>query len=268
MREVLFEVQDGIASITLNRAAQGNAINLNVARTLLDFAIKCDHDPEIRCVLLTGTGRFFCTGGDIREFCNAEQNIPHFLSELAGILHLAISRLMRMAKPLVVVVNGTAAGAGMSLALIGDIVLVEEKAQFSPAYGAIGLSPDVGLTWHLAKLVGLRKAQEILLLNQKLTAQEAHQMGLVSEVVASDQLTQRQTAITQQLADSALPALANIKQLLLSSHQNSLETHLELEARAISNISLGESAREGLTAFLQKRPAQFNPAKMKKDQSQ
>lgn len=266
MSDVLFDVQQGIATITLNRVAQGNAINLNVARTLLDLAIQCDHDPEIRCVVLTGTGRFFCTGGDLGEFCAAQDKIPQFLSELAGILHLAISRFMRMAKPLVVVVNGTAAGAGMSLALIGDVVLVDEKAQFSPAYSAIGLSPDAGLTWHLTKLVGLRKAQEILLLNHKLTAHEAQHIGLVTEVVASEALVRRQQAITRQLADSALPALANIKQLLLSSHQNTLETHLELEARAIANISLSDSAHEGLAAFLQKRPAQFNPAAINTDQ--
>lgn len=265
MSDVLFDVQQGIATITLNRVAQGNAINLNVARTLLDLAIQCDHDSDIRCVVLTGTGRFFCTGGDIAEFCDAEEKIPQFLSELAGILHLAISRFMRMAKPLVVVVNGTAAGAGMSLALIGDLVLVDEKAQFSPAYGAIGLSPDAGLTWYLTKLVGLRKAQEILLLNHKLTAHEAQHIGLVTEVVASEALVRRQQAITRQLADSALPALANIKQLLLSSHQNTLETHLELEARVIANISLSDSAREGLAAFLQKRPAQFNPAAINTD---
>lgn len=267
MREVLFDVQHGIATITLNRAAQGNAINLNVARTLLELAIQCDHHPDIRCVVLTGTGRFFCTGGDIGEFCDAEEKIPQFLSELAGILHLAISRLMRMTKPLLVVVNGTAAGAGMSLALIGDVVLVDEKAQFSPAYPAIGLSPDAGLTWHLTKLVGLRKAQEILLFNQKLGAQQAQYMGLVTEVVASEALLQRQATMTRQLADSALPALANIKQLLLSSHQNTLETHLELEARAIANISLSDSAREGLAAFLQKRPAQFNSAAINTEQS-
>lgn len=95
---------------------------------------------------------------------------------------------MRMAKPLLVVVNGTAAGAGMSLALIGDVVIADEKAQFAPAYGAIGLSPDAGLTWHLPKLVGLRKAQQILMLNQKLAASEAQHMGLISEVVATENL--------------------------------------------------------------------------------
>ncbi|MDH2595967.1 MULTISPECIES: enoyl-CoA hydratase/isomerase family protein [Acinetobacter calcoaceticus/baumannii complex] len=255
---LLVNIENNVAYLTLNRPQQGNAIDLNLAKELLQAAIKCDQDPTIRCVVLTGAGRFFCAGGDVAAFEQAQQQIPSFLSELAGILHLAISRFMRMGKPLLVVVNGTAAGAGLSLALIGDYVIADEKAQFAPAYSAIGLSPDAGLTWHLTKLVGLRKAQEILFLNQKLSAEESYQIGLISKVVDAENLLALQNNVVKQLVNSALPALGNIKQLLLSSHQNSLETHLELEARAIANISLGAPAQEGLAAFLEKRPAQFN----------
>lgn len=257
-KSLLINIENSVAYLTLNRPQQGNAIDLELAKALLQAAIKCDQDPDIRCVVLTGSGRFFCAGGDVTVFEQAKRQIPSLLSELAGTLHLAISRFMRMEKPLVVVINGTAAGAGMSLALIGDYIIANEKAQFAPAYGAIGLSPDAGLTWHLTKLVGLRKAQEILFLNQKLSAEEACQIGLISKVADFENLLKLQTNVVEQLVSSALPALGNIKQLLLNSHQNSLETHLELEARAIAKISLGAPAQEGLAAFLEKRPAQFN----------
>lgn len=257
-QHLLVEVEKGVAYLTLNRPQQGNAIDLALAQALLHAAIQCDQDRSIRCVVLTGAGRFFCAGGDITAFTEAQAHIPAFLSELAGILHLAISRFMRMNKPLLVVVNGTAAGAGMSLALIGDVVIAVENAQFAPSYGAIGLSPDAGLTWHLPKLVGLRKAQQILMLNQKLSAAEADQIGLISEVVITEQLQKRQTALIEQLLNSSTSALSNVKQLLLNSHQNTPETHLELEARKIAGISLGEPAKEGLAAFLEKRTPQFN----------
>lgn len=255
---LLIQIEKGVAYLTLNRPQQGNTIDLNLAQALLHAAIQCDQDQSIRCVVLTGAGRFFCAGGDIAEFDKAQAQVPAFLSELAGVLHLAISRFMRMNKPLMVVVNGTAAGAGMSLALIGDVVIADEKAQFVPAYSAIGLSPDAGLTWHLPKLVGLRKAQQILMLNQKLSAAEAEQLGLISEVVPSEQLQSYQNTLIERLLNSATPALSNVKQLLLNSHQNTLETHLELEARSIAEISLGAPAKEGLLAFLEKRTAQFN----------
>lgn len=253
---IIFKIQHNVAHIYLNRPEQGNAINLDMAKALLHASIECDQNTDIHCVVLTGTGRFFCAGGDIDEFAQADTQIPAFLSELAGTLHLAISRFKRMQKPLLVAVNGTAAGAGMSLALIGDVVIAHENAQFTPAYGAIGLSPDAGLTWHLPKLVGLRKAQEILVLNQKITAQEAKNIGLITEVVTTEQFEQRQTDLVKQLGQSALPAIANIRKLLLQSHQNSLETHLELEARAIADVSLGKPAKDRLNQFLQKRSAQ------------
>lgn len=132
-RELHFEIKQGVAYLRLNRPEQGNAINLALAKQLLQAAIRCHHDPEIRCVVLMGTGRFFCVGGDVADFAQADQNTSVFINELASTLHLAISSLIRMRKPLVVMVNGVAAGAGMGLSLIGDLVIVDEKAKFTPA---------------------------------------------------------------------------------------------------------------------------------------
>ncbi|WEK07766.1 MAG: enoyl-CoA hydratase/isomerase family protein [Candidatus Pseudomonas colombiensis] len=171
--DVLLDLDGPVANLTLNRPQRGNAIDLPMAQALLRAAIRCDQDPAIRCVVITGAGRLFCAGGDLGAFTASGDEVPGFLSELAGVLHLAISRLMRMAKPLVVLVNGPAAGAGMSLSLLGDIVLASGSAHFTPAYSGIGLSPDGGLSWHLPRLVGLRRAQEILLLNRRLDAAQA-----------------------------------------------------------------------------------------------
>jgi 2-(1,2-epoxy-1,2-dihydrophenyl)acetyl-CoA isomerase len=248
-----FEIRDSIATITLNRREHGNAIDLPLAQALLKAAISCDHNRDVRCVLLTGDGSLFCAGGDLSAFVSAGKEISVFLSELAGTLHLAISRLMRMAKPLVVLVNGPAAGAGMSLSLIGDIVLAQRSAHFTPAYGALGLSPDGGLSWQLPRLLGLRKAQEILLLNKRLSAQQAHEIGLITRVVEDGQLEEEGLAVARSLAASTTPALGRVRSLLLESHLNPLETHLELEARSIAELAAQPEVLEIVTAFVQKR---------------
>ena len=255
---VLLNLEGPVATLTLDRPQLGNAIDLPMAQAILRAAIRCDQDPAIRCVVITGAGRLFCAGGDLGAFTAAGDDVPGFLSELAGVLHLAISRLMRMAKPLVVLVNGPAAGAGMSLSLIGDIVLAARSAHFTPAYTGIGLSPDGGLSWHLPRLVGLRRAQEILLLNRRLDASQAQDLGLITRLVDDARLLQEGREIAHGLAAAATPALGRVRQLLLHSHGAELEAHLEREARSISALSTGPQAREGLAAFIEKRSPHFH----------
>jgi 2-(1,2-epoxy-1,2-dihydrophenyl)acetyl-CoA isomerase len=177
-----------IATLMLDRPAVGNTIDMALARALIDAAVRCDEDQAIRCIVLTGRGRLFCGGGDVSAFAEAGDDISAFLRELASALHEAISRLMRMKKPLVVLVNGPAAGAGLSLALAGDITLATKSAHFTAAYGALGLTPDGGMTWSLPRLVGRRRAQEIILSNRRVSAEEAAAIGLVTRVVADDAL--------------------------------------------------------------------------------
>lgn len=255
--EVVVNIKKDIAYIVLNRPKFGNALNLDTVKALLQAVIACDQNKEIRCVVLTGSGRFFCTGGDVSSFASENENIQAFLSELAGLLNLSISRLLRMQKPLLVAVNGIAAGAGMSLSLLGDVVIATEQAQFTPAYSAIGLSPDAGLTWFLPKLVGLRKAQELLFIKPKVTAQEAQDLGLITYTCSEDQFDETVQRYAEQLAGQALPAMNNMRELLLLSQHTHIETHLELEARYIAKISVEPSAKEGLSAFMEKRKANF-----------
>lgn len=250
---VILKVEQGIATITLNRPQQGNAIDLPMAQALLKVAISCDQAPEVKCVVLTGSGKLFCAGGDLDGFVAVGDGISGFLSELAGTLHLAISRFMRMEKPLVVLVNGPAAGAGMSLSLIGDIVLAEGTSSFTPAYGAIGLSPDGGLSWLLPRLVGLRTAQEIILLNQRIGAEEAKALGLITRVVEAGQLHAEGGALAQKLASMNVPALGRVKNLLLESFGVPLEAQLEQEARSISALATQPYVRDKVGAFVAQR---------------
>lgn len=253
---VLVSVEGGIARITLNRPEQGNSLDLPTARAMLQAAIRCDCDPAIRCVIIAGSGRMFCVGGDIVAFSAAGDNADAFLSELAGIMHLALARFARMAKPLVVLVNGPAAGAGLSLLLAGDIVLAAPGAHFTSAYTAIGLSPDCGLTWLLPRMIGERRARDMIITNRRVGAEEAAQIGLITRIAPDLESEGADAART--LAASATAAIGSARRLIHDSSTNSYETQMELEARAIASAGVGPEGREGVAAFLARRPPAFD----------
>lgn len=247
-----------MVTLTLNRPDSGNALNQEMGEALLSEALRCDNDDSVRCVVLTGAGKTFCSGGDIGDFRNAGKSIAEMVSGGASMLHVALSKLARMRKPLIVLVNGPAGGAGFSLALIGDIVIASSSAYFTAGYSAIGMTPDGGLTWMLPKLVGLRRAQEIILTNRRVTAEDAASIGLVTRVVDDDMLAEEGKKITAAMTDAATEALASAKSLLLQSFGNGPETQFELEARAIAHASAGSEAREGFAAFMERRKPVFN----------
>lgn len=254
---LLLDIDNGIATLTLNRPTAGNSIDMPMAEALLSAAIRFDQDPAIRCVLLTGAGRLFCAGGDVGSFASVGDEAPAFLSELAGKLHMAVSRLMRMPKPLVVAVNGPAAGAGLSLAISGDVVIAGNSASFTAAYGAIGLTPDGGMSWLLPRLVGMRRAQEMILCNSKVDAARAAEIGLVSRTVADADLLAEARAEAERLANGATAAIGGARALLLASHDGSFEAQLERETRSITAAGSRGEFREGLSAFLQRRKPDF-----------
>lgn len=257
---LLVEIIDGVAWLTLNRPEAGNAIDLPMAHALVAASIRCQTDPAIRCVVLTGAGRLFCAGGDVGLFASAGDQVSALLSELAGTLHMALARFARMAKPLLVLVNGPAAGAGLSLAISGDVVLATRSAHFTAAYGAIGLTPDGGMSWVLPRLVGLRKAQEIILTNRRIKGDEAEAIGLVTRLVEDEQLMAEGRAMAAALAGSAVAAVGAARALLQESFSTGYETQLEREARAISAAGASVECREGLAAFFTKRPPDFRGA--------
>lgn len=255
---LLYETRDGVAYITLNREAAANAINLQMGRDLMLVALRCDEDPGVRAVLIRAKGKIFCAGGDLGSFSSAGEGMPRLLKELTTYLHAAISRFARMRAPVVAAVHGSAAGAGFSLACASDLLVCAESAKFTLAYTRVGLTPNGSSTYYLPRLIGTRRALELMLTNRVLSSQEALAWGLVNRVVADDQLAQESESLARQLATGPTLAFGGVKQLLLSSANESLETQLEHEARAIADAARSSDAREGIEAFFAKRRAKFN----------
>jgi 2-(1,2-epoxy-1,2-dihydrophenyl)acetyl-CoA isomerase len=254
---LLIERAGSIVTLTLNRSDAGNALDMPLARALLHAAIACDEDDTIRCVVLTGAGRMFCAGGDVGAFGAAGDELPAFLKEITSYLHAAVARFAHMHKPLLTAINGPAAGAGLSLALLGDIVMASRSAHFTVAYTALGLSPDGGATWLLPRLVGFRKAQELTLLNTRVNADDAVSAGLITRVVDDPAFKSEVQSMAERLAAAATPAIGKVRNLLVESFGASLESQMDAEARAITDLSRTAYGREGVAAFVAKRKPQF-----------
>ncbi len=255
---LLYETRDGVAYITLNREDAANAINLEMGRDLMLAALHCDEDPGVRAVLIRAKGKIFCAGGDLGSFSSAGEGMPRLLKELTTYLHAAISSFARMSAPVVAAVHGSAAGAGFSLACASDLLVCAESAKFTLAYTRVGLTPDGSSTYYLPRLIGTRRALELMLTNRVLSSQEAYAWGLVNRVVADDQLAQESEGLARQLATGPTLAFGGVKQLLLSSANESLETQMEHEARAIADAARSSDAQEGIEAFFAKRRPKFN----------
>lgn len=248
-----FETEDGLARITLCRPDGANALDLAMAEELYEVALACSADPAVRAVLLTGEGRMFCAGGDLKAFAEQGDEAPAFVTRVASLLHAALTRFAYMDPPLVIAVNGTAAGAGFSIVLSGDYVIASEEAKLVSAYTASGLSPDGSSTYHLAKHVGLLRAKELMLANRVLSAAEALDWGLVTRVVPAAALAEEATAMARRFAAGPTRALGETKRLLLQAADASLESQLDAETRAIARMIASEDGWHGLNAFLAKQ---------------
>ena len=257
MDTVLFEIEAGIGRIILNRPDAANGLDLPTARALAEAAARCAGDDAVRCVVLTGAGRMFCAGGDIAAFAAAGEGAGPFLHELASTVHQAVKSLAAMAKPLLVLVNGPAAGAGLSLAALGDIVIAARTAHFTSAYTAIGLTPDGGLSWLLPRLIGLRQAQEMILTNRRIDSDMAAELGLITRVVDDDMLEAEGAAVVARLAAGPTAALGAVRGLLRHAATSTLDDLLDREADAISRAAVGAEGKEGVAAFLARRKPVF-----------
>lgn len=255
---ISFDVAGGVARITLRRPDAANAIDLSLALALQHAAMRCDRDPEIRAVLLAAEGRMFCAGGDLRSMASMGGQLPAGLKDLTFHLHAAVSHFRRMRAPLVVAVQGPAAGAGLGLVAAGDLVIAAESASFTMAYTAIGLVPDGGTTFLLPRLIGLRRTQELALTKRRLSASEAEDWGLVTRVVADDDLVSSAEAIVGELGAGPTTALGEVKRLLAGTFAASLEAQMEEERRAISAMAATDDGRAGIAAFLEKQKPRFS----------
>ena len=255
---VTTRIDAGLAHLRLANPAQGNVLDL-AAIAALDEATARIESAAPRAILISAEGRNFCVGGDLRGMAAAADR-GGLLREMADGLHVSLRRIAALGVLVVTAVNGSAAGAGLSLAIAGDIVLGGEASSYVMAYTAIGLSADGGATYYLPRLVGQRLAQEMAYLNRKLDAAEALAAGLISRIVPDDQLLDAALAAARQLAEGPTGAFRRMKRLLADSHGNTLAAQLDAEAAAIAAAAAGPDAGEGVRAFLERRRALFTGA--------
>ncbi|WP_427165413.1 enoyl-CoA hydratase/isomerase family protein [Streptomyces sp. C1-1] len=240
---------DGLARVEMCRGA-GNAIDLAMARALLDAARECEK-ARARAVLLTGQGRSFCVGGDLKEFAALpRERLAGHLTDVTDALHGALRILTGLDAPLVVAVQGAVAGAGLGLVGAADVSLAASDAGFTAAYTAIGYTPDAGVSWSLPRLVGPRRAVDLLLTNRRVPAAEALQLGMVSRVVAPERLNEEAVQTAGALARGATAAYAAARRLVGRALSADLDEHLDTEARQLAAAAVSAEGREGVAAFL------------------
>jgi 2-(1,2-epoxy-1,2-dihydrophenyl)acetyl-CoA isomerase len=245
-----------ITNIVLSRPDAANGMNDTLTRELSIAAALCDTDAT-KVVTLTGAGRFFCAGGDLKAIA-AAPSPRAFVKGIADDLHRAMSTFARMDAVLITAVNGVAAGAGFPLGVSGDLVLAAESASFTMAYTKAGLSPDGSSSYLLPRLVGLRRTQELMITNRVLSAPEASQWGLVTTVVPDAELPSKLDELAGKIAASSRTSNSAVKKLLLTTYGAGYEEQMEYEARLIAACASAADGKEGIAAFLGKRKPEFS----------
>ena len=256
------EIDGEIGTLTLDRPDAFNAMSPEmIGEMTVAFGWLADRAP-LRALIVTGAGKAFCAGGDVTWFRkgveSGEIDLPSDVRRGAEVLHQAIVDLRRIPYPVIAAINGPAAGAGFSLALACDIRIASNRAFFAPAYGRIGASPDGGMTYFLPRVVGPSKALEILLEDPNLTADDALGLGLVSEVVGSEELIERAGVKAEELAKKAPHYVRMAKQLCGVSIENSITEHLQLERHGIADSMATEDLRNGVETFFSGGTPEFH----------
>jgi 2-(1,2-epoxy-1,2-dihydrophenyl)acetyl-CoA isomerase len=255
---VLLDVDpaSGVATITLNRPDALNSLTVPMKVELLEALRTVERDGAARAVVLTGAGRAFCAGQDLRE--RLHPDAAPLGVELRERYNPIIRAMRSLPKPIVGAINGVAAGAGASLAMACDLRIAADRASFALAFGRVGLVPDSGATWFLPRLVGEARAAEIALLGDPVSAEDALRIGLVGLVVATEQLTTEARSVAERLAAGAPQAIALTKRALNATWDRSLDDALELEAELQDTAGRTKDHAEGMAAFLEKRPPRFS----------
>ena len=254
---LIYEVADNVATITFNTPKTANAVSPLGAREFRAVAEAADDDAKVRAVVLTGAGKMFCAGGDLGSFAAAGSGARRLIMEMAGDLHMGLSRLARTSAPVIGAINGTAAGAGLSLVMACDLAIAADSAVFTMAYTRAGLSPDGSSTFYMPRKIGDRRARELMLTNRVLSSAEALDWGVVNEVVPNDEVLPRANALARQLAAGPTAAFGAVKTLLNGTFEQTLESQMELEARTIGDLVIGPDGQEGIHGFLEKRKPAF-----------
>ena len=258
LETINFKIENEIAYIELNRPKQYNSLNQTMADDLFKVSLECDDNPKIRSVLMTGSGEdAFCAGGDVNSFYKFGNKTSSHLKEVTTTLHGAISRLSRMNAPLIVAVNGVAAGAGFSFVGFADIAIASTNATFVSAYSKIGLTPDGSSTYFLPRIIGTRRYTELILTKRVLSANEALDWGLINKVVDFKDLKDEANNLAKKLASGPTLAFGKLKNLVNNSFLDSLEGQMEYEARMISDSAKTKDGMNGIDAFVNKKQVSF-----------
>lgn len=260
MNEPVQLIKDGqIAELLLNRPEAYNAIDFDLVKHLLEHLVSLSVDDTARAVIISGNGRAFCAGGDLKWMLNCPRGAPAALHELAARLHQAVLEIRRMRKPVIAAVNGIAAGAGFSLALACDFRIMARSAFLQQAYTSAGLCLDGGGSFMLPRIVGLARALEIVAFDQRIPSDHALAWGLVTKVVDDGLVLEEAVNMAKQLAKGSVNSFGWSKQLLTDSFNTPFETHIEREREGIRSCSAHPDGQEGIRAFVEKRKPLFNP---------
>ncbi len=253
---IILNIENNIAKIILNRPEVFNSFNREMALRLQDTFDACEANPEVRAIVLTGNGKAFCAGQDLKEVTSPELN-PGFKKILEEHYNPIIKRIRSIKKPIIAAVNGVAAGAGANIALACDVVVANEKASFIQAFSLIGLVPDSAGTFFLPRLIGFQKASALMMLGDKISAEEAERLGMIYKYVSSEEFEETIEKLALKMAQMPTKALGMIKELLNKSITNTLEQQLDLESKYQIEAAQSEDYKEGVSAFMEKRKPNF-----------
>jgi len=255
---VLLSITDGVDTIRLNRPESFNSVNAALAEGLIAALDQCADDESVRAIVLTGSGKSFCAGQDLKEVANPDKSqVPPFGDLLQQRYDPIVKRLRRIEKPIVGAINGVAAGAGANFALATDIIVAHEEATFVQAFSAIGLIPDSGGTYTLPRAVGWPKARALAMLGDKITAQEAERIGMIYKWFPGEEFEEQVTKLAYRLSKMPTCGLAMTKQAFNASFSNNFGDQLALETELQLAAAATEDYQEGVQAFVEKRKPIF-----------
>ncbi len=256
MPSIQLQVENGIARVTLNRPETFNSFNREMALLLQKTLDDCNSNNEVRAIVITGNGKAFCAGQDLNEVTSPELN-PGFRKILEEHYNPIVERIRSIEKPIIAAVNGVAAGAGANIALACDIVVAIETASFIQAFSKIGLIPDSAGTFFLPRLIGLQKSSALMMLGDKVSANEAEQLGMLYKVFPAETFEEEVSKLSEKLAKMPTKALGLTKRLLNQSMVNNLEQQLAMESDLQIEAAESEDYSEGVNAFIEKRKPEF-----------
>lgn len=253
---ILLKIENKIAYITLNRPEVFNSFNREMAFLLQDTLDACEKNDEVRAIVLTGNGKAFCAGQDLKEVTDPELN-PGFKKILEEHYNPIITRIRSIKKPIIGAINGVAAGAGANIALSCDIVVAHEKVNFIQAFSLIGLVPDSAGTFFLPRLIGFQKALALAMLGDKISAEEAERLGMIYKMIPLENFEEEVHKLALKMANMPTKALGMIKELYNKSMSNTLEDQLALESKLQIEAAQTNDYAEGVAAFIEKRKPNF-----------